>query len=487
MKTKRTLAMLLCICTAFLTLTACSSDDSGSTETTAPQADDTSAQTTAEANYLEKLGTLDLKGAEIRFAAHHGTSNRQNFPGDSEDGEPVNDAMYKRNLEVETMYNCKFVNTATDAPDALKTLTLNAVLAGDDTFDIIFADMNSTAKNLMLNGALVCYDDIPHVDLSQQWWNKYNSTDLALGGKIYFPTGVISPMYFKAAYGMMFNKRLADSLGTGDIYGTVYDGSWTIDKMASMMKDASSDINGDGKMDLSDRYALVYDEVAGFAFYIGTGLKMVDFDKDGMPYLVMGSDKSVSTIDKLRSIVGDKSTCLRGEDYEKNAEFNVFAEGRALFAGQTLVRVSEYRDMEDDFGLIPMPKLNETQDEYYSYAQPWSGTSVAIPVTNTKLDATGMIVEAMAYLSDDYIRTAMYEVTYKAKLARDEHSEKMLDIITETASFDLNVIFSWGSSANILRDNVMGNKENFASEFAAVEEAANTQLAQLKETLNSLK
>nr|MBQ4319601.1 hypothetical protein [Clostridia bacterium] len=78
-------------------------------------------------------------------------------------------------------------------------------------------------------------------------------------------------------------------------------------------------------------------------------------------------------------------------------------------------------------------------------------------------------------------------VTYKAKLARDEHSEKMLDIITETASFDLNVIFSWGSSANVLRDNVMGNKENFASEFAAVEEAANTQLAQLKETLNSLK
>ncbi len=486
---KKITGLLALILSGIILLSACSTGDSGNTTsdtTTEAGAEDVETTTAAEVNYLETLPKVDLDGGDMRFAAHHGSNYRQNFPEDTENGEPINDALYRRNREIESLYNTNIVNTATNDSGELLNLTRTAILSGEDAYDVIFADMSNTARALTLNGAILSYDKIPVVDLEKEWWNKYNMTDLTLGGKIYFPTGVITPMYFKAPYAMMFNQRLADSFGITSLYDDVDSGKWTIDRMSTLMKDTSLDLNGDGQMNLEDQWALAYDKVAAFAYYVGSGFKMVEYDDEGFPKLTMGSEKSVTALEKLRSIVGDKSTALRGEDYVKNAEFDVIYNGQALFAGQTLVRIALYRDMEDDYGILPMPKYNESQDEYYSYAQPWSGTGVAIPVTNKKLDETGTIVEAMAYLSNDYITTAMYDVTFKAKVSRDPDSERMLDIITESASFDLNVIFNFGSSTAVLQNYVLGNTDEFVSAYAAVEPAALAAIEELRETVLGL-
>ena len=43
-----------------------------------------------------------------------------------------------------------------------------------------------------------------------------------------------------------------------------------------------------------------------------------------------------------------------------------FSEGRVLFNVAGLVRVTVFRSMETDFGILPMPKLDKDQKEYYS-------------------------------------------------------------------------------------------------------------------------
>ena len=216
-------------------------------------------------------------------------------------------------------------------------------------------------------------------------------------------------------------------------------------------------------------------------------MSLTEFDEEGMPYLDIGTDQVVDLVEHLRSIVGDKEKCLRGEDYYKNAEQTVFKEGRALLVANTLHLVrTVYREMENDYGFLPMPKMDENQKDYLSYAQPWSGTGVAIPITNTKLGDTGLILEAMAYLSDSYVRDSMFETTYKEKLARDERTAQILDIIAAGARFDLNVFFNWGNSATTLRDAVMGNNTTYASSYAKIKKTSDKAIEKLCETIREM-
>ena len=41
----------------------------------------------------------------------------------------------------------------------------------------------------------------------------------------------------------------------------------------------------------------------------------------------------------------------------------MFREGRLLFNDATLEQLAGYRDMEDDFGAVPYPKLDTDQEE----------------------------------------------------------------------------------------------------------------------------
>ena len=57
---------------------------------------------------------------------------------------------------------------------------------------------------------------------------------------------------------------------------------------------------------------------------------------------------------------------------------SIFNNGRALFLGTTIQGVDYFRDMEDEFGIIPLPKYDSTQDEYIATAQEWMTTILSI-------------------------------------------------------------------------------------------------------------
>lgn len=481
---RKSFVLFLCALLSVSAVTGCSSEQTENPENI-PDTENI-AETTAETDYLETLPGKNLDGEVYHFIACHDGFNRVNFPGESMTGEVVNDALYQRNSRIQDEYNVVIDNISVDSPATLSTNVSNAVMAGEDAYDVVLGDMADTARTLVLSSYLHSFDNVPYVDLSRPWWSAYN-TDLSFGGRIYFPTGPITPMYFNAIYLMLFNQSLASDLQLEDLYDTTLEGKWTLDTLNVCMERAVVDLNGDGVMNLDDQWAIAYDEVAGFGFFFGAGGQMTVFDETKMPYLTLHTEETVNLADTLRAIVGNKDTCLRGEDYNKNAEWPVFQEGRALFAATTMNNVRiVYRDMENDYGMLPMPKLNEEQETYYSYAQPWSGTGVLIPITVSRLENIGYIVEVMAYISNTDVRESVYETTLKTKLARDERAGEILDIISNGARFDLNVIFNWGGSANILRDNVLGNKLNFVSDYAAVKNAAETAIAELSETIRNL-
>lgn len=444
--------------------------------------DDTNQETV---RYIDTLPALNFDGDIFSIIADSAGTN-VNIPEDEETGDLINDAVLKRNRDVEERFNIEFLYHLTASADETQSKASNAVMAGDADFDVVIGSMVSCNSPMLQKGHLISYDNIPYVDLNQSWWSKFVQTDLAIKGKVYFPTGEIVAGYFRAPYSMIFNKRLAVSYNIDDLYTLVNDYKWTIDKMSELMMNVATDLDGDGKMTQFDQYALALDDVAGFGYFVAMGEKMAKLDDNGIPYLTLEDQRTVETVEMLASIVGNKDIVLRGENYVKNEEHVVFTSGRALFLANTFNNFYTFRDMEDDFGIIPLPMRDEAQGVYYSYAQPWSGTGVTIPITNNNLEKTGLIIESLAYLSSEYLTPAMYEVTLKTKVARDNDSEAMLDIIFTNSSYDLNVIFNWGGSANVLRDCVLGDKQNYVSSYETIKTATETALQKTIEIIEEL-
>ena len=103
---------------------------------------------------------------------------------------------------------------------------------------------------------------------------------------------------------------------------------------------------------------------------------------------------------------------------------------------------TEYlRDMENDFGIIPIPKADEAQKDYHTQI----GTSTSmffIPKTTTDADLTSKVCEALSFYSSKLVGPTYYKVALKDKYTRDETVQEMLAIICTSAQMDFTFAYS---------------------------------------------
>ena len=105
--------------------------------------------------------------------------------------------------------------------------------------------------------------------------------------------------------------------------------------------------------------------------------------------------------------------------------------------------------MDQDFGIIPYPKFDEEQDQYYSRASFYMPN--VVPVTNSDLEMTGAVLEALNCAYANEVVPAYFEITLKTKYSRDTESEAMLDLVMENRVIDLGDTTLCG----IIRDGFM--------------------------------
>ena len=127
------------------------------------------------------------------------------------------------------------------------------------------------------------------------------------------------------------------------------------------------------------------------------------------------------------------------------------------------------RNMEDAYGVVPMPRLSEDQTSYRSTLH--DGFSVvAAPATvhGDHLEMVCAVLEAMGSASYRIVRPAYYETTLRTKLASDPDSSRMLDIITQNLRTDPGYfyVFTFNAFHHGFR-NIIASKQNTAiSDYA---------------------
>jgi len=408
----------------------------------------------------DELPVKDLNGYNFRIISRSQQANAHwyniDIGAEAENGDPINDAVFQRNKTIEDKYNITIVNTPeTDVFGKAN----KSIKAGSDDYDLIVIGLNGGQENLSTQGELMDLKNMPHVDLTKAWWDQKAVQQLSINNKLFASCNDLTIRDKDAIIILMFNKQLIQNNGLEDPYQLVTSGKWTLDKMETMAKAASKDLDGDGVINDADQIGLLTQQKHSQYLYNGTGEYISKVNAQDIPEITMYNDRAVGVCDKIKEIMGNKNISLNADDYSgKYADvwdgFQVpmFAEGRALFYHAGMNRVTLLRTMETDFGILPPPKFDENQTNYYASVDSWCTSAVSVPITVSDKDRTGLILEALTYESRYTLLPAYYDINLKTKFARDDESKAMIDIILTNRLYDLGDMYGWGSASSFFMD-----------------------------------
>ena len=432
------------------------------------------------------LPESDFGGAIVNFLVkgeeHHWYWCSHEIYAEQETGEPINDAVYKRNRTIEDRYNfeIKEYRSANPSGDATKTAK-----AGDGVYDVFMLGLTDGAT-LAQNGYLINLYSMPHINLSQPWWDQRAVQELTIGDKLYYALGDINTMDNDATFVTFFNKKLISEYAMDNPYQLVRDNKWTLDKFNQMIKDISKDLNGDGVMDGDDLFGQLSEYYCTYLLFVGGGGKIAANNAGNYPELVINNERTPIIIDKVLENMGNRNITLCADDYYgkysnpwDELTRPMFKNNQGLFYTIGMGSCREFRDMESDYGILPLPKLDENQKEYCHPLGAGSTTSVCIPVCGSKLECTGLAVEAMAAESVYTLTEAYYTINFENKNLRDEESIEMTKIILNSRSYDLGDMFNFGGMVDIFAKMAKSNVNTFASDYEKKESSAQKAIEKL--------
>ncbi len=436
-----------------------------------------------DTEYTKDLEVADYDGYQFRILIRPGKTTDQYLEEDSDD--PVESAVYKRNKTVEGMYNIEIVATESSNSDG-ENDALNSILAGDDAYDIIFPHTGH-AFTYAVQGSLVNLNEVMSIHMEKPWWSQDIIDSFNVNDKLYIIDGDISMHRLEYAMCLYFNKRIFDELGIEYPYDLVEDGEWTFDEFEDIVKQGAKDLNGDGVLNPEDdQFGYVAKEwQAPIAIIYTGGQKIYDKNEEGIPELTLNSPKTIDIYDTFFDLCEHESTFLHLTDSPKNYTGpDLFSNGRAMFSDGNLGQAKSLRSMEDDFGILPLPKY-EYDDDYATIVNGHAHVAI-MPVTVEDYEKTGSIIEALCAIGSRDVLPAFYDVSLKTKFTRDNESEEMIDIIRDSIIYDLGYC-SGGTFQHIGKVLARNVTHDFASRYASQESTALASLKRFNESYGGIK
>lgn len=503
-KQKRGLSKIIIFLMVFsiiFSLAACSkSDDGNDTKETEKDTSDSGAneeQTTEEASPVPKDVTFN--GEEVCILNYSYFTEDSVFVNATEEvGEVVNDAVYQRNLKVQNDLDVKFkfIDISAYAGDDFNRLVSTSVAAGTNEYDILVG-VQYIAVQLATSNVLANLMEAPYIDLEKKWWPSAYINEMTIGkDNLYFLTGDISLNFIRNMSCAYFNKDVyAENFGEpDDMYKMVLDGKWTLDALDSMAKTMYKDINGNGEADDNDQYAYgVMTMNLTDHFTYDAGVRVTARDEDGIPYFVMNSERTVTFFNKIYDIFYNNvgGHVFPASDVTNNTTIpKKFMANELLFDFGWFYTSENLRDMKSDYGIIPFPKLDESQPTYLSLAHD-IGPVFCAPLTCDKMETVGAVLESMAYESYKTVLPAYFEIALKLKYVRDTNEDAftIIDMIHDNCTTDFAYVYNYALNGIglIMRDLLAGKNKNFVSRYEKMETRVINSLNKLLDVYQSIK
>ena len=410
------------------------------------------------------IGVYDFNNAEFNIVLST-IQMQEPYFAERETGSIINDAVYRRNLEIEERFNIRLIPKDTGGDwDEVAQAIRRSVMSGSHEYDLGLAHTFIGLTGLVSSGYLYDWNQIPGVDMSKPWWNHSVKETLTINNKLF----VASSEYVYQRPGVIyFNKNMITDFELESPYTLVKSGDWTWDKLGEMSLVVSADLNGDGVFDKNDRY--------GYAHWLNwqtvtvihsNGLYLTEKDDDGYPrYTPLTSEKMRNVFEKYYDLLYTKNKTYVIPEAEMirtvGSHTVLFDNGKVLFLHSNTELLKKFLDLEIEFGMIPLPKYDKIQKDYHSMADT---QMMVVPADAKDIEMTGIISEALSVYSYKNVVPAVYDVMYANRYLRDEESYEMFNLIMKGLVYEFSWTFGEGNVMTYALPNLMNQKNvNVAS------------------------
>ena len=465
------LAALMIPCA--LLLTACA-DKPGEDVTTSAEAV-TDAVTEPEVTEITAdLPDVKFNNKPFRVILQEDSSG-DIYTEDHEIGEPIHDAVFERNIKVCEKYGIE-LQVSKDEYTAVNNAISRSVKAGSDEYDLCFVHMVSGAS-LAQSNLVLPFHNLPYVDLEKPWWDKDIRNGFSIRNNLMMVNGDISPRSFSLTSCLYFNKTLFDKYDLQYPYDLVRSGDWTLDKLYELTKGMTKDQDGDGvvtKTSTSDIYCLTswYLDVP-YSFYYAAGGMLVSKDQDDVPFYDPHLERDSVIYSKIYDIIIGNNSYYETQMSDYMRVIETFLEGRALFYDSTLAASGTLREMDNEFGILPVPKLDSSQSDYKSFVN-GASSMICVPVTvpAANREFVSIIIEALASEAYRTVTPVLKENYLKRKVTRDADSSDMIDYIVRNRAFDMAYVNMHDGVGSYVRDLLQRGSKDISAELKKYQKSA---------------
>ena len=417
---KRILAMLLTA--AMLTsLVACG---------TAPTEDETTAQTEAAVETGETRTPSNVpadatfNGAGYNIAYFQSSCYPNQYLVEELTGDNMNDSVYRRAKNVEKKLDVKMSITDSEiSSEEFKQL----YKAGDDVYQELHFHIITDVADYVTEGYLYPVENLPYMDLSADWYNQTQMDALRMGKYAYY---IVSDYTITNPAAVLFNREMVVDNNLSDPYELVKAGTWTMDKMIQMAIDVRQDKNGDGEYTSEDDIYGIYvgEPSLTSPFLAGAGQLLGTRNTETGKYeMTMNNEYSYAALDQLYRLFENTGSV--------NYQVVDFAYGTSLFSVGFATQIEMAADItEFTLGVVPFPKLDETQEQYYSTDR--SGL-MAISGCIKNPEMVGAVQEQLAWESGNEVIDVYYNKLLKTRYASDPETRAMVELIFDTVVYDV--------------------------------------------------
>ena len=489
MKSVKIIPLFAILAILILAFASCGESDGGATIATAAPGDN--GGDTGDGGepvdegptvYMAAAELFDWGGRDFRILVNPndgGEWRDVDFTAEELTGEPINDAVYMRNSQIEAMFNITVVPVHTS--DRTGTLR-RTITAGEDAFDLAYNNPFGQAT-LSQEGLLYNLFDVPNLDLTQPWWDQNAVQDLSIAHRLYMVTGDIGTMYRKSVGIILFNKNMMRDYALGDPYQLVAENRWTMDEFLRMCMAVSQDLDGTGTWDDNAKFGLVgYRDILPIGL-IGGGVRFATKNADDIPEITFMNEKTIEIFNKFTEVLHDRTLFWSWSRVGSNNERSrvMFANNQALFNWNEFHSIPRLRAMETDFGILPMPLFSEAQERYYHSVNPHVAPMFCIPISNPNIAETGAIMDHLGALGRNILTPAYYHISLQGQHARDEESIMTMDLIFSSMIYDPGYMYNWGDIGTFTMDMADNFQTDLVSRFERIEGRVQRQLDQMIE------
>ena len=149
----------------------------------------------------------------------------------------------------------------------------------------------------------------------------------------------------------------------------------------------------------------------------------------------------------------------------------------------SLNQCAALRDYAVRYGVVPIPKYDQLQENYIATA---AGLLVSFPASISDIERSAAVADALSYYGRKYVYPAYVENSILTKGTRDEDAQFMIETILDNVKYNFGAAFGGFQGYGYALLEYIKGSQGFGSFYAAMSSASDKELFDYADKIKAL-